>query len=112
MSGEYGVIYRDGPAFFVRRLEDGARLGPEMLVPEILDYMLEEIPDGLHIGLVDGEYKLYGTVPVDVAWPNKTFRDVLKDADADPQLMSGLVGMVIELEIALGIATPIPFGTN
>ncbi len=111
MSGKYGIIYRDGPAFFVRRMEDGV-LGPEMLVPEILDYMLEEIPDALHIGLVDGEYKLYGTVPLDVNMDPPTVRAVLSKAEDDPQLMSGLVGMVIELQVTLGLTTPIPFGTN
>lgn len=102
MGSEYGIMYRDGPAFFTRRLEDN-KLGPEMLVPEINDYMLEEIPDALHVGLVDGDLKLYGTIPLDVQHVPPTVRAVLKAADSDPQLMAGLAGMVIEMEIALGL---------
>ncbi len=109
MSGEYGVMYRVGPAFYTRRFEEGFELGPEMLVPEIYDYMLEEIGDDLTLAIVDSELQLLGTVELDAP---QNLQWAFNEMEVDPELRVGMQDYLMQVFIALGLAQPVPFGSN
>jgi len=102
VGSEYGIMYRNGPAFYTRRVLDGAKLGPEMLVPEILDYMLEEIPDDMTMAIVDSELKMLGTTGLEDR-PGHHLKNILSDADQNEVLMQVMSAVVFSMMAALGL---------
>lgn len=102
MAGKYGIMYRDGPAFFTRWVLDESKLGPEMLVPDILDYMLEEIPDDMAVAIVDEELRMLGSAGLEDR-PGHHLKNILADADQNEVLMQVMYGMVFEMLVSLGL---------
>lgn len=100
MGSEHGVMYREGPAFFARRMHEGMEPGPEMLVPEINDYMLEEIKDDLTLAVVDSELRMVGVVELDAPY---NLRTSFRMAETDPLIKAIIQGLVLEVFVALGI---------